>query len=141
MRIKEYIKRIKEYTYDSSISLKDRSFVIFSFVLIGELLFGAIPSGIIMHEPLSSTLSTLLGAIVFSIFIASAIRRKKIARAKIVVTIILVFIFLPLMFFTNGGVYSGVPVSLLLGGLYINMILDGKLQIIMNNISTYLKLK
>ncbi|MCR5831672.1 MAG: DegV family EDD domain-containing protein [Lachnospiraceae bacterium] len=132
MRIKEYIKRIKEYTYDSSISLKDRSFVIFSFVLIGELLFGAIPSGIIMHEPLSSTLSTLLGAIVFSIYVASAIRRKKIARAKIVVTIILVFIFLPLMFFTNGGVYSGVPVSLLLGGLYINMILDGKLQIIMN---------
>ncbi len=132
MRIKEYIKRIKEYTYDSSISLKDRSFVIFSFVLIGELLFGAVPSGIIMHEPLSSTLSTLLGAIVFSIYVASAIRRKKIARAKIVVTIILVFIFLPLMFFTNGGVYSGVPVSLLLGGLYINMILDGKLQIIMN---------
>ena len=132
MRIKEYIKRIKEYTYDSSISLKDRSFVIFSFVLIGELLFGAIPSGIIMHEPLSSTLSTLLGAIVFSIYVASAIRRKKIARAKIVVTIILVFFFLPLMFFTNGGVYSGVPVSLLLGGLYINMILDGKLQIIMN---------
>ena len=129
---KERWNQLKEYVYDSSISLKDRSFVVFSFVLIGELIFGAVPSGIIMKEPWSSTLYTLAGALFFGAYVVYSIRKKKIASAKIVISVILIFIFLPLMFFTNGGVYSGVPVSLLLGSLYINMIMEGKGQIIMN---------
>ena len=118
--------------YDSSISLKDRSFVIFSFVLIVELIFVAIPLGFLMREPLSSALSTFAGAAVFALYVGSAIRRKKIAVAKTVVSILLLLVYLPLMFFTNGGIYSGIPVSMLLGGIYINMILEGRLQIFMN---------
>lgn len=132
MWINRKIRELKEYIYDSSISLKDRSFVIFSVILIAELLFGAIPSGLIMHEPLSSTLSTFLGALLFTIYVLYAFKTKHLNRAKIVISILLIFVFLPLMFFTNGGVCSGVPVSLLLGGMYINMILEGKFQMVMN---------
>ncbi|MCR5399654.1 MAG: DegV family EDD domain-containing protein [Lachnospiraceae bacterium] len=130
--LKDRLNQLKEYVYDSSISLKDRSFVVFSFVLIGELIFGAIPSGIIMKEPWTSTLSTMAGVFFFGAYVAYAIKKNKIASAKIIISCILIFLFLPLMFFTNGGVYSGVPVSLLLGGLYINMIMDGKPQVVMN---------
>ena len=132
MLLNKKLKELKEYIYDSSINLKDRSFVIFSIILIAELLFGAIPSGLIMHEPLSSTLSTLVGALLFALYVFYAIKTKRLYRAKIVISILLIFVFLPLMFFTNGGVYSGMPISLLLGGMYINMILEGRFQIVMN---------
>lgn len=121
-----------EYLYDSSVNVKDRSFVVFSFVLIAELIFGAIPLGILMKEPVSSSLATFAGAVFFGLYVFYAIKKDKIGQAKIVISIILIFIFLPVMFFTNGGVYGGAPVSLLLGGIYINMILVGKLQIVMN---------
>ncbi len=35
------------------------------------------------------------------------------------------------MFFTNGGVYGGTPVWLLLGTLYISLILEGRIRTVM----------
>ncbi|MCR4748830.1 MAG: HD-GYP domain-containing protein, partial [Lachnospiraceae bacterium] len=46
-------------------------------------------------------------------------------------SVILVFIFLPAMFFSNGGVEGGTPIWLLLGTIYIALILEGKIKIIM----------
>ena len=134
MKLKEQITRLKGYMYDSSVDLKDRSFAIFTFVLIAELIFCAIPLGFIMHEPLSSAVSTFAGATLFGLYVFFEIKRKKTERAKIVVSILLIFVFLPAMFFTNGGVYSGVPVSMLLGGIYINMVLTGRFKILMNSL-------
>ena len=93
MLLNKKLKELKEYIYDSSINLKDRSFVIFSIILIAELLFGAIPSGLIMHEPLSSTLSTLVGALLFALYVFYAIKTKRLYRAKIVISILLIFVF------------------------------------------------
>ncbi|MBQ1548428.1 MAG: DegV family EDD domain-containing protein [Lachnospiraceae bacterium] len=132
MKFKKLIQRIKDYIYDSTIDLKDRSFIVFSVILIAELILFAIPLGFLMKEPLSSALSTFAGAVLFGLYVFYAIRRKKIATAKVVVSVVLVLVFLPAMFFTNGGVYSGAPVSLVLGGLYINLILTGRAQTIMN---------
>ena len=50
MKLKKMINRINNYIFDSSVSLKDRSFVVFSFILIAELVVGAIPTGIVMNE-------------------------------------------------------------------------------------------
>ena len=132
MKKEGFFKQVKHYMYDSTVSLKDRSFILFSIVLIAELIFVASPLGVIQGEPLSATLSTLGGAIAFGAYIFISFKRMRIKSAKVVVSILVVFIFLPLMFFTNGGVYSGVPVNLLLGGMFINMIWDKKPQIVMN---------
>ena len=123
-------ERLKEYIYDPTISIKDRSFIVFSItVLFG--LFAAVPCGIIMHEPPFATISTLIGAVFFTAYVIISFKRNTIDRARIVISIILVFIFLPAMFFTNGGVGGGAPVWLLLGTIYIAMILDGKLKSVM----------
>ncbi|MBR3277529.1 MAG: hypothetical protein IKG01_01295 [Lachnospiraceae bacterium] len=76
-----------------------------------------------MQEPLSATISTFLGAVFFTLYVIISFSKKKIRQAKIVISIILVFIFLPAMFFTNGGVEGGAPIWLLLGTLYIALIL------------------
>lgn len=130
MKGSAFLKGTKKYVYDSTVELNDRAFIMFSAAVLVAL-FLAIPCGLIMHEPLSATISTAIGAVLFTIYVFISIKRNTIARAKIVLSIVVIFIFLPTMFFTNGGVYGGTPVWLLLGTIYISMILNGKLRIVM----------
>ena len=128
--MKPFHKRLSEYIFNTSISLQDRSFVVFSgLVLIA--LYAAIPLGLIMGEPLSATVSTLLGAIVFSLFVYYVFKKNRISQAKIALSIIVVVVFLPAMFFSNGGAISGAPLWMLLGTIYIGLILEGRPRIIM----------
>ena len=128
--VKRLHKRFNHYIYDSSVDMKDRSFILFSVsVLIA--LFLAIPCGLIMQEPPMATISTLIGAMGFSMYVIVSFFTNKIQRAKIVISLVLVFIFLPAMFFTNGGVYGGTPIWLVLGTIYISMILNGRMKMIM----------
>ncbi len=123
-------RRFINYIYDSSIDIKDRSFIVFSLCVLVAL-FLAIPCGIIMQEPMMATVSTLIGAVCFSIYVGVSFAIKRIATARVVISLILVFIFLPMMFITNGGAYGGTPIWLLLGTIYISLILDGRMKWIM----------
>ena len=128
--MKALLRRFENYIYDPSISLKDRSFVVFSVAVLIAL-FLAIPCGLIMQEPPLATISTVVGAVSFTVYVIFAIRTKRIRQAKVVISVLLVFVFLPAMFFSNGGSDGGTSVWLLLGTIYISMILEGKLKIVM----------
>ena len=132
-------KHIKEYIYDQSVDIKKRTFILFS-VLVLLAIFAAIPCGLIMKEPLSATISTFVGAVFFSIYVYYSIKKDLIERARVVLSVILVFIFLPAMFFTNGGVSGGTPIWLILGGFYMVLILDGKSRRVMCIISAVILL-
>lgn len=122
--------RIREYIFNPSINIKERAFVVFSAAVLVAL-FAAIPCGLIMNEPRSATVATFAGAMFFLIYVIISFKRKRIARARVVISFILIFLFLPAMLFTNGGVYSGAPIWLLLGTIYIALTLDGKFRVIM----------
>ena len=78
-----------------------------------------------------ATISTFIGAVLFTLYVGISVKLKRLDQARITISIVLVFVFLPAMFFTNGGVYGGTPVWLLLGTIYIAMILEGRLKYVM----------
>ncbi len=129
-KIRERLKEFRAYIYDTSIDIKERTFILFSVTVLIAL-FAAISCGLIMREPLSATISTLAGTLLFSFLVSFAYRKNKIREVKVILSIIVVFIFLPMMFFTNGGVEGGTPVWLLLGTIYIALILDGTFKRVM----------
>lgn len=129
-KLKQTIKRFYDFVYDTSVDLKKRTFLLFSAAVLLALVV-AIPCGIIMHEPPMATLSTLIGTLFFFAYVGYAVRKQRIDQARIVISLILVFIFLPAMFFTNGGATGGTPIWLLLGTIYIALILDGKFKFVM----------
>ncbi|MCR5775706.1 MAG: HD domain-containing protein [Lachnospiraceae bacterium] len=129
-KIKEFIKPFKKYIYDSSIDIRDRAFMVFSVTILAAI-FLAVPCGLIMHEPLSATVSTLIGGVVFSAYVWYSFFKRRIDRARVVISVFLVFVFLPAMFFTNGGAGGGAPVWLLLGTIYIVLILEGRRKWVM----------
>ena len=55
-------------------------------------LFAAVPCGLFMHEPLIATISTLVGTIFFTIYVIYSFKSNKTERAKIVISLIFVFI-------------------------------------------------
>lgn len=61
-RIRAVYTKYHDYIYDPAVPLKDRAFILFSTTVLIAL-FMAIPSGMIMREPLTATLSTLVGAL------------------------------------------------------------------------------
>ena len=60
MKLRKKLIHLKKYMYDSTINLKDRTFVIFSTLLITELVFIGIPLGFLMNKPTSSALTILI---------------------------------------------------------------------------------
>ncbi len=123
-------KRLSDYVLNPSVKLQDRSFVVFSCLALVAL-YAAVPFGLVMHEPVSATVSTLVGAIVFSLYVYHVFKNNRIERAKIVLSIVVVVVFLPAMFFTNGGAPGGAPIWLLLGTIYIGLILEGVMRVVM----------
>ena len=128
--LKEKTYQLNRYIYDETVNIRDRAFIVFSVTVLFAL-FIAVPCGIIMHEPIMATVATFVGAVVFALYVGICVKLRRINRARIAISIILVFIFLPVMFFTNGGVYGGTPVWLLLGAIYIALILEGRLRYVM----------
>ncbi len=122
-----YKKQLFAYLNDSNINISDRSFMVFSISMIIAL-YMAVVCGLIMKEPYFSTLSTLAGAVFFTLYVIYVYKSKRIKQARIILAVILSLIFLPAMFFTNGGVSGGTPIWLVLGGYYMLLILDGVIR-------------
>jgi phosphate/sulfate permease len=72
--MKSLFKRINAYIFNPSVRLQDRSFVVFSLLVLIAL-YAAVPFGMVMKEPVSATVSTLIGAVVFLyMFIMCSVR-------------------------------------------------------------------
>ncbi len=104
--------------------------MLFSFLVLVAL-YAAVPFGLLMHEPFSATVSTLFGAIVFSLYVLYVFKKGRIEQAKLVLSVVVVVFFLPAMFFSNGGAPGGAPIWLLLGTIYIALILEGRMKAVM----------
>lgn len=93
----------------------------------------------IINDSLKSKLLSLFCLLMqYIAFYVSAVRRKKNAGTMIVFIAINLIIF-PLMFFLNGGVYSGMPVWLIFGLIYPWLVSEGATCIVMfvlNSIAT-----
>lgn len=76
-QFRKLIVKTTEYLNDTSVNMNDRAFVVFSTTVLVAL-FAAIPCGLIMHEPLSATLSTLAGAVFFTAYVAWAIIKDRL---------------------------------------------------------------
>ncbi|MBQ9277108.1 MAG: DegV family EDD domain-containing protein [Lachnospiraceae bacterium] len=127
------------FIYDSTIDLKDRSFIVFSMAMIMSFVV-SVPCGLIMGEPISSTITTLVGTIIFTILVSIAYKTRKIGPFRLVVAVLDAFVLLPGLYITNGGINSGAPLWILLGFYYLVMITDGKFRTVLSAITVFILL-
>ena len=130
-------ERFNSYLFDSSIYIKDRTFVLFTSLELMALLLNAV-AAVILGDPLTSALASLMGVAVGAVILIILVRMDKIKVAKIVIALVLVLILRPAAFFTKGGVDNGTMVMMLLGSYYLIMVLDGVFRIVICLIDTSL---
>ncbi|MCR5675025.1 MAG: DegV family EDD domain-containing protein [Lachnospiraceae bacterium] len=125
--LRRFITAFADYIYDPTKSLKDRCFVVFAFCIDLSLIVNLV-SGIVMHDSLFFILGVLAGGILYIAYVAYEVTHNKLFRARLISTLLLMFVLLPVMFFRRGGIYAGIPIAMLVGGYFIITILEGRLQ-------------
>ena len=85
--------KTENFLFDSSIYVKDRTFVLFSVSQLAALIAGML-IGMYLHEPPLSTLVSLSVIVICSALLAYTVKKNKITIAKIVVALLIVFVFL-----------------------------------------------
>ena len=119
-----------DYFYDTSIYMKDRTFVLFTLCELAALfLFSLI--GVIMGDDISFLLIGVVGIVLGLGLLYFFVKKGKTKVAKIIMSLTLVLVLCPIGFFSKGGIDNGTPLMLLLGVFYLLMILDGKFRIVM----------
>ena len=119
------IRKIKSMLSDQKLDYQSKTFVLLSVIaLIG--LFIAMISGILLGQSFMANLSVFIEFILFTAIFLWAIYRDGIKKAMILISFFLIFIFLPVAFFTSGGAAGGTPVWFAFTTLYIVMTLSGK---------------
>ena len=124
---KKFLSIVSEFLFDPAKSLKDRCFVMFVFCMILSFVTTVI-SGIIMGDSLPVIIGMILFGVAFLGYAYIAVKHDHVNRARVISTIVVAFVIMPILFFARGGVYAGIPIAMLVNGFFIITILDGKLQ-------------
>lgn len=119
------IRKLRSLLSDSELDYQSKLFVLLSFIaLIG--LFVAMVSGILLGQSFTANLSVLVEFLLFTAIFLWAVYCNAIKKAMILIAVFLIFIFLPVAFFSSGGAAGGTPLWFAFSTLYIVMTLSGR---------------
>ena len=85
----------------------------------------AVPANIVVHAPLIKYLAVIFATCVDLGCIYVANYRKQLRVATICICFVVFIVLFPVMFFTGGGINSGMVCWFSMGTLFIFMLLDG----------------
>ena len=130
-------QRVKDYFFDSTIYIKDRTFVMFTVLMLSALFVFAVVS-IILGGSWYILLLSLFGVAVGTGVIYLLAKRNRLKAAKIIVCLLLVLVLRPLVFFFSGGIHKGTVMIFLLGFFYLVLVLEGKFRVFLCILDTVL---
>jgi signal transduction histidine kinase len=128
------LKKAKEYLhlyfFSKDMPLNGRLFnVALSFGFIGSI-FGFI-STLFQASSLASVLSTALLPLIILVLLISINRTGSYRFGSLLVSIVFCDIGFTVVFFMSGGIYSGMPLYMLLGAVIICVLLNGRDVVVM----------
>ncbi|MBR5375965.1 MAG: DegV family EDD domain-containing protein [Lachnospiraceae bacterium] len=128
--LKELHSRFSGYLYDSDVPMKDRTFVLFTVCELGAIVVYSM-IGVLLGDSLKVLLINLIGVVTGVCVLRLCEKKNRLNTARIVLSVILVFIMRPASFFAKGGINNGALLMFLLGAYYLVMVLDGAFRIAM----------
>ena len=90
----------------------------------------AIIVGIIVGEDKINIIPLTAAFFVFAGIAYFSLHFNKIQLGAVIIGVILIYLVLPYNFLTSGGIYSGAPIYLLFGMVYICLVIEGKIKYI-----------
>ena len=119
------MKRLIALVKDDKKSLQERSFILLA-VLALFALFMMFLTGIVTGEGREDVVVLGVGFVIFLLLVVLAVRYNKINVVIPVISILIVFVIVPVTFFAGGGIYGGSPLWFVFSALFLSMIVEGK---------------
>ncbi|MCR5178880.1 MAG: response regulator [Lachnospiraceae bacterium] len=119
------IKKIRSYLDDPDLDVQYKSFILLSIIALIGLFLGLV-GGIVINQSILANLSLVVEFSLFAGIFFYSVWLNKLRFAMVFISTFLVFVFLPISFFTSGGAAGGTPVWFMFATLYILMVLSGK---------------
>ncbi|MCR5178917.1 MAG: DegV family protein [Lachnospiraceae bacterium] len=114
--------------YDHSINLQERMFRLMSILGLCALIIMSVLSFLI-NESTGDVLTILGGLSVFTVILTVTLKSHRIQMGASVISTILIFIMLPMVFFESGGMYGGTPMWFLFSAVFVCLVVRGKARI------------
>ncbi|MEE3467830.1 MAG: DegV family protein [Eubacterium sp.] len=128
--MKQLFRKAYKFLTNSDVDTDKRMFALLSGIGLVGLLLAAL-SGIIIGETFESIMACAIAFFVFLALVCVAFIFDKVTLVSYIAAFILVCIFLPLNFFTSGGIHGGATVWNVFDSVFIAMMLKGKGRVIM----------
>ena len=114
------LKKWFDIIFDHRISLKERMFRLVTGISMIALIF------ILIMGRFTANLFILAGSLVYMYAVAKVAIQKECINAGATATVVLLLLLFPVVFFTGGGLYGGVPEWFVLCFIYISITLEGR---------------
>ena len=118
-------RKCREMLLDNSLDIRERLFVLIVSVTAISVIVMLIEN-IATLSPMWDNLMLAIGLLVFVVLAWMSLKMKKLKIGAILISVIIVFIFLPVTFFTEDGIYGDAPLWFLFSTLFLSMFLSGK---------------
>ena len=113
-------KRWLDIIFDHKISLRERMFRLVTGISMVALVF------ILLLGRFTANMIILPASLIYMYMVAKYSIRKECINAGATATVILLLLLFPIVFFTGGGIYGGVPEWFVLCFIYISITLEGR---------------
>ena len=124
------MKKILNIIRDESRTMHERMFVLIAFVALVVLLTDFI-IGLFIGESIEDIILLGIGFAVFLALVIIGIKLKKLDLISTVISLLVILVMLPLVFFTGGALNGGAPVWFVFSTLFVSMIIYGKKKYIL----------
>lgn len=124
-RIMKKLQFWKRKYFSEEMPIKQR---LFNVITIGGILAGTISTliGIILQFSILTVIETAAVFMILLLVLYRANKHNKFESAALMVCVWVNLILFPLIYFSNGGMHSGMPMWFVLGVVFDFMLLDGK---------------
>ncbi len=124
--MKKLIKAIR----DENRTIHERMFLLITAAALSVILIELI-AGLIIGESAEDLMLLGIGFAVFVVLVTAGIKLKKIDLLSTVISVLVIVLLLPLVFFTGGGLDGGAPVWFVFSTLFVSMLVYGRKKYIL----------
>ncbi|MBR4530178.1 MAG: DegV family protein [Lachnospiraceae bacterium] len=114
--------------FDHQLDLQERSFGVTGLFGLGALFLMSILSTF-MGESMTDILLIFIGLGIFFVLFYLTIHFHRIQTGATLIAFMLIFIMLPAIFLSSGGMYGGTPMWFLFAAIYVSLVLRGRRRI------------
>ena len=123
----KYLSRLSKRLNDESVDIQERLFFMICVIGLFAYAMTCIVSFFIGETPLNIMIMAI-GLVVLLAIVWLTFRYKRIKLGEFLISFLIVYVMLPLIFFTGGGIYGGAAMWFIFAVLFVTMAIDGGMR-------------